>query len=125
MNALIVAHTFERVKSDRKQVWDVERLIELAETLPPRQTLVEVFDFDIDPWFAPDEAPTLELMAYHFNRIMESDLSKPIILSPECDVMDGYHRLMKARLFGRKTIKSVQFNELPRPDYEEVAGLTW
>ena len=49
--------------------------------------------------------------------IDEADLSFPIILAANGEVMDGRHRIAKAALEGRATISAVQFDGDPPPDY--------
>ena len=50
-----------------------------------------------------------------------ADLSFPIILSSDGRVMDGMHRVAKAVLLARSTIKAVQFRDDPEPDYVGVS----
>lgn len=47
-------------------------------------------------------------------RVNACDLSKPIILAPDGLVLDGKHRLVKARIEGHKTIKIRQFEVMPK-----------
>jgi ParB-like chromosome segregation protein Spo0J len=44
-----------------------------------------------------------------------ADLSKPIILNEDGELLDGRHRIMKALLVGHSTIKAVRFDENPSP----------
>jgi hypothetical protein len=53
----------------------------------------------------------------HIKLINEADLSFPIILSANGDVMDGRHRIVKAALDGNDGIEAVQFENDPAPDY--------
>ena len=55
-------------------------------------------------------------MAAHARRIYEADSEKPVILSATGQVMDGMHRVAKAWLLGRKTIRAVKFPRDPEPD---------
>jgi hypothetical protein len=47
----------------------------------------------------------------------EVDTEYPIILAPDGGVMDGMHRVARAIFEGRATIRAVQFEEMPEPDY--------
>ena len=49
--------------------------------------------------------------------INEADLSFPIILAANGEVMDGRHRIAKAALEGRPTIGAVQFDTDPPADF--------
>ena len=46
----------------------------------------------------------------------EADLTFPVILSNDGRAMDGMHRVAKAWLLGRKTIRAVKFPRDPEPD---------
>ena len=56
----------------------------------------------------------------HMRLLEDADLSFPIILAADGEVMDGRHRVMKAALEGRQTIEAVQFEVDPEPDYVGV-----
>jgi len=58
---------------------------------------------------------TLRDMVMHMKAVNDADLSYPIILDEDGEIMDGRHRLMKALLTGVKTIKAVRFDENPSP----------
>ena len=51
----------------------------------------------------------------HMKAVNDADLKRPIILDEDGELMDGRHRLMKAMLLGKKTIKAVRFDENPSP----------
>ena len=72
-------------------------------------------------WFAGrEDSPTCRAISEHCKLIMETDLNFPIILSSDGRVMDGMHRVCKAFIEGRQTIKAVQFINDPEPDYVDV-----
>ena len=97
--------------------WDVDRLIELARTLPRRRVpLNEIRELD-EVWFGDDEPPTWRAMLAHIQLIDEADLTYPIILSATGAVMDGMHRVAKAALQRRSDIEAVQFDVDPEPDH--------
>ena len=48
----------------------------------------------------------------HYTRIMEADLSYPIFVRADNDLIDGAHRLCKAILTGKKTINAYVFNNI-------------
>jgi len=62
---------------------------------------------------------SLRQFVSHIKAVMEADLNCPIILDEEGYVMDGRHRIAKALLEGKETIKYVRFEETPAPDYYE------
>ena len=70
-------------------------------------------------WF-PDEYPTTLQILEHIQLIEQADLTYPIILSADGRVMDGMHRVAKAKLQGDLKILAVQFEKTPVPDFINV-----
>jgi hypothetical protein len=99
--------------------WDVERLIELSVDLPIKEVDVSTIGaIDTNYWFqSSGDEPTARGVVDHSRRINEVDLSYPIILGADGRVMDGMHRVARAILEGRATIKAVRFPIEPDPDY--------
>jgi len=93
--------------------WDVDRLVELSKHLPRRHVRLDTIPELDEPWCGDDERPTWRAMVEHIRLIEEADLSFPIILSSNGEVMDGRHRLAKALLQRRADIEAVQFVEDP------------
>ena len=93
-----------------KHIWSVARLFELSRNLP-------VLDIPIDflNIYYTYRNLTLRDMVMHMNAINNADLTKPIILDEDGELMDGRHRIMKALLLGKTTIKAVRFDENPSP----------
>ena len=58
---------------------------------------------------------TLRELVGHMKSVNNADLKYPIILDEDGEIMDGRHRIMKALLKGKKTIKAVRFKENPPP----------
>lgn len=93
-----------------RYIWSVPRLIELTRGLPvlriPLQHLNVYYTYD---------SMTLRQMAGHIQAVKDADLSYPIILDEDGDVMDGRHRITKALLKGKKHILAVRFEVNPSP----------
>ena len=49
--------------------------------------------------------------------IEEADLAYPIILAADGALMNGRHRVAKAKRQGRSEIEAIQFAEDPTPDF--------
>jgi hypothetical protein len=97
--------------------WDVDRLVQLSRNFPRKKiALGNIRELDQD-WCGDDERPTWNALIEHIKLIDAADLSFPIILSSNGDVMDGMHRVAKAAREGRKEIEAVQFVEDPEPDH--------
>jgi hypothetical protein len=98
--------------------WDVDHLMGLVADLPVEEVaLHDLPEIDSEYWFDEWERPTVRKVTEHFRLIGEVDPSYPIILGPENRVMDGMHRVARALLNGRTTIRAKRLRELPEPDY--------
>ncbi len=99
--------------------WDVDRLVELSAAFPIKVVLVdEIADVDSDYWFAYGPiVPTVRRVVEHIQLVEAVDPSFPIILASDGRVMDGMHRVARAVLAGERTIRAVQFDVDPEPDY--------
>ena len=97
--------------------WDVDRLVALTKDLPRREVALEALGELDRPWSGDGEQQTWRELVDHMRLIEDADLSFPIILAANGDVMDGRHRIAKAALEGRTTISAVQFDTDPPPDY--------
>lgn len=90
-----------------KSEWSVARLAALSKDFPvmevPLNHLSVSCNYDL----------TLRELAGHVKAVLEADLSYPIILDEDNDIMDGRHRVIKAMIEGKETIKAVRFEENP------------
>jgi hypothetical protein len=102
----------------RLDAWDVDRLIEAAADLPVIEVPLEAIEeIDTEYWFDHGYRPTVRSVAEHARLIAEVDLAFPIILAHDGLVMDGMHRVARALLDGRPTIRAVRFPEPIEPHY--------
>ena len=90
--------------------WSVPRLFELSRNLPVMDVVID----HMSTYFVYEKL-TLREMIGHMKAVEAADLSFPIILDEDGDLMDGRHRLMKAIMQGNVTIKAVRFEENPSP----------
>ena len=91
--------------------WSVPRLFELSRSLP-----VMTVPLDHLNVYCSYDKLTLRELVMHMKAVNDADLSRPIILDEDGELMDGRHRLMKAMLLGEETVKAVRFQENPSPD---------
>ncbi len=97
--------------------WDVDRLVALSRHLPRKHIPLTAIR-ELDEACAGEDQPlTWRSMLEHMKLIVEADLSFPIILSSNGEVMDGRHRVAKAAWEGRTEIEAVQFDRDPGPDH--------
>ncbi len=104
------------------RVWDVNRLIELAEDLPEEWVpLSEIWELDEVRWF--DDAgdrPTCRALLAHMRLVMDADTTYPILLGADGRVMDGMHRVLRVALDGKTNVRAKRFLVDPEPDYVNV-----
>ncbi len=112
---------FFRPSPDGYYAWDIDRLIELSKDFQVKEIKLELIE-EIDEiyWFGEGNDPTCREIFEHAKLIQKTDLKYPIILSEEGRVMDGMHRVGKAFLKNHDTIKAVQFDKDPKPDFKDV-----
>tara|TARA_Y100000310_G_C20418793_1_gene685653 strand:+ start:105 stop:464 length:360 start_codon:yes stop_codon:yes gene_type:complete len=67
-------------------------------------------------WTLHGEEINNEFFLHHLERVLNADLTYPIILSEEDYILDGVHRLMKCKFLKIKYISCVQFKKDPKPN---------
>jgi len=98
---------------------------ELAEGLPVKKVRFSELDgFDEVCWFGGPRniLPTCRAIAEHARDIYEADLSYPIILSPSGEVLDGWHRICKAFIYGIEELDAVQLTTMPQYRWRVLLG---
>ena len=109
-----------RQVGDDTYIWDVHRLVELSQNFKVKKILLsEIKELNEAYWF-PDTHPTTQQIIEHIQLIQDADLKYPIILSADGRIMDGMHRVAKAKLLNYSTIQAVQFGTTPKPDFINV-----
>jgi hypothetical protein len=88
--------------------FSVARLIDLSKDF-------EVMDVPLRHLniYSTYEKLTLRQFVEHMRAILDADLSFPIILDEDGELMDGRHRIMKAMFENKTTIKAVRFDTNP------------
>lgn len=110
-------HKHNRVIDGQRLTWQVARLWDLARDLPIVEVSLDTLaEADRNPWFGDSMPPTVRHVVSHCRRMLDADLSVPVILNADGRIMDGVHRLARAMLEGHETIKAVRFAEMPPPD---------
>lgn len=75
-----------------------------------------VFDMPIvgiDMSELPFEVNSFAQFVWQLSRIQNTDLSHPILLDDHGTICDGWHRVAKAVMEGRTTIKAIRLQEMP------------
>lgn len=99
--------------NDGFERWSVLKLIEQSK-------LYEVFEMPLAGIPLGNRAwggkMSYDIFVHHCKRLDDSDLSYPIILDSQGHVADGWHRICKAVLEGKTTIKAIRLQKMPVPD---------
>lgn len=84
----------------------------------------KVFDLPIDgidlSW-NPFESSNMFDFIRHVQRVQQTDPKNPILIDDLGTICDGWHRVAKAILEGRKTIKAIRIEEMPVASCTETA----
>ena len=109
---------YGEVRDGTQRLWYVERLWALGEDLPTTQIRIdEIGAVDQVTWFHEGgPQPTCREVTKHCQRIMNADLSYPILVQADYRVLDGMHRIAKCLLEGRETIEAKIVDPMPEPD---------
>lgn len=102
----------DNTSTDGFNIWNSSTLFKAAQGLKPYDLQLAALDLDIN--FA--NANTIYNFLFQAKRVLEADLDYPIIQAPSGRIMDGHHRIIKAILEGRTTIKAVKLPVLPKAD---------
>ncbi len=96
------------------------RLIRLSQDLATfEMPLSDIAELDELWWYqTAGDKPTPRSIAEHLLIMQGTDLSYPIILSQNGQVMDGMHRILKELTAGHRNILARQFKVDPIPDHE-------
>jgi hypothetical protein len=100
----------EQMCTLKRHSWSVARLFQLSKELPVMDVPLEHLNL-----YIVYEKLTLREMVMHIKAVADADLSFPIILDEDGELMDGCHRIMRALLEGAPTIKAVRFESNPPP----------
>lgn len=110
---------FRQVAEDTL-IWDVHQLLKLSQNIQAQSVaLTDIKELDEAYWF-PHTHPTTQQIIEHMELVNAADLSYPIIVCAEGRVMDGMHRVVKAKLQGLSEIQAVKFDITPEPDFINV-----
>ena len=111
---------FRKTYKHAVYIWEVEDLWEASKDLPVKKIhIASLGSLNEIRW---REDFTINNVIKHCKRILEADLSYPIILCPQGSCMDGYHRIAKTLLNQEEHVKAVQFEVLPEPSRIEVSN---
>lgn len=99
---------------DGDKVWIVTNIIARAKDLAPFDLPLAAIYSGSEVWPAVGSAYGI---AHHVRRALDVDTNHPIIMCQQGFIMDGWHRVLRALIEGKTTIKAVRFVETPPYDY--------
>ena len=110
---------FRKVENDT-YIWDVDNLVAFTQHFKVKEIpLSDIQELEEAYWY-PDTHPTTQDILEHMQLIQQADLTYPIILCSQGRLMDGMHRVGKAKILGKDTISAVQFEIDPQADFINV-----
>lgn len=99
--------------TDQNKKWRLATLLKASKNLEVFDLHLMSIDIERYPWGFKDW--NFSLFLHHCKR-MEELSDDPIILTPNGYICDGWHRLAKAILDGKETIKAVRLEVMPEED---------
>lgn len=97
-----------------KQIWKAKTLYLFAKAKGYPVRNMPLWCIDLTTRAFP--ADNLTQFIFQCRRVLDCSLDYPIILDDCGQIADGYHRLCRAILEGRETIKAIRLEEMPAPD---------
>lgn len=92
--------------------WSVARLQDVAKELPVFDCPLASIDLSHQIWQGSD----IVALAAHCKRVTNADLDCPILLDWAGSIADGRHRVMRALIEGKRTIKARRMTYRPEPE---------
>ena len=101
----------ESYYSTRGNTYDAPTLVAFAKYKNYKTFDLPLVGIDIS--HMPFSTTTFGQFLYHLKRVNDTSLDYPVILDDEGVICDGWHRVAKAYLEGRPTVKAIRLLEMP------------
>ena len=101
----------ESYYSTRGNTYDAPTLVAFAKYKNYKTFDLPLVGIDIS--HMPFSSSTFGQFLYHLKRVNDTNLDYPVILDDEGVICDGWHRVAKAYLEGRPTVKAIRLLEMP------------
>lgn len=92
--------------------YPVTDLIKASEGLEIFDLPIMAIDLEVCPWGGSIDIASF---CYHMKRIDKASLDYPVIMTPKGYICDGWHRVAKAIMEGRTSVKAVRLKVMPEP----------
>ena len=103
--------------TDDYDIWNATTLYQQVKEQKLKPFDIPLAALDIS--FVPFDLDSLDDFIFQCKRVKNTDTKIPIILDNCGVVADGYHRIARAILDGKKTIKAYRITNMPKPDRVE------
>lgn len=97
-----------------REYWKAQTLYDFVKAKGYKVMLMPLWNIDLtnDPFVTEQ----IHNFVFQMRRTLDTDLKYPIILDNYGQIADGWHRICKALLEGKETIKAIRMLEMPAPD---------
>lgn len=105
----------ENIYRSSNNIWSASNLIQWCKEkeYPTFDLPLAGIDLSYSPWTS---LSNVKQIANHFKRVQSANLDYPVILDDHGYIADGWHRIVKALVDGKSTIKAIRIQEMPQPD---------
>lgn len=105
----------ENVYTSGDNVWSASNLIQWCKEkkYPIFDLPLAGIDLSYIPW---SNLNSVKNIASHFKRVQSANLEYPVILDDYGYIADGWYRIVKALVEGKRTIKAIRIQDMPEPD---------
>lgn len=111
-------HLAVKIVQNEIHIFDIKRLWKESSNFSRINVMTRDFDLDSTfPWFLTTKQPTVREILSHMKRIIAADLTYPILLHSNGNVLDGMHRIAKAVLEEKESVCCIRFKSGPKPDW--------
>ncbi len=93
----------------RNRRYTVADVWEAAKEYEVQEAPIDAFTLN----YGPCQVTDFISFAVHCARVMDADISYPIILAPDGEILDGRHRLARMLCDGVETVKFVKLKKMP------------
>lgn len=99
--------------NDGNHRWSVLKLIEHSKQFKVFDMPLAGINLSGCPW---GDKMDIDSFIHHCHRMENTSLEHPIILDDTGSIADGWHRIVKAILKGKRTIKAIRLESMPEYD---------
>ena len=105
----------ENIYTSDGNIWSASNLVQWCKEkeYPVFDLPLAGIDLSYSPWTS---LSNVKQIANHFKRVQSANLDYPVIIDDHGYIADGWHRIVKALVDGKSTIKAIRIQEMPQPD---------